>query len=260
MISAFLFITEVLVVLLLKKNINHICYADVICLIALSSSEMQQPLNICHTYSTEHSLLYNGNKSFSMCFKPSTIKFTTPWLFLAGIKILIVTHCKYLGVIVSEHNSDNDLKRQIKKFYANANMLIRKFSKCSVNIKCYLLKTYCSTMYCSALWFNSTKSALTKLKIAYNNSYVDYLVYQNYSSANEMFVNLGILSLGELLRKFVFSLKTRISVSHNSCLQSIYNSEIPLFSKIWAWWDIILTIKIFFFYHICVNLYSILYY
>ena len=46
-----------------------------------------------------------------------------------------------------------------------------------------------------------------------------------------MFVNLGILSFDELLRKFVFSLKTRISVSHNSCLQSIYNSEIPLFLK-----------------------------
>ena len=46
-----------------------------------------------------------------------------------------------------------------------------------------------------------------------------------------MFVNLGILSFGELLRKFVFSLKTRISVSHNSYLQSIHNPEIPFFLK-----------------------------
>ena len=56
-----------------------------------------------------------------------------------------------------------------------------------------------------------------------------------------MFVNLGILLFDELLRKFVFSLKTRISVSHNSCLQSIYNSKILHFSKIWAWWDVMLT-------------------
>ena len=48
------------------------------------------------------------------------------------MKILIVTHCKYLSVIVSERNSDKDLKRQMRKFYANANMLIKKFSKCSV--------------------------------------------------------------------------------------------------------------------------------
>ena len=161
-------------------------------MIALSSSAMQQ-LNICHTYSTEHSLLYNGNKSFSVCFKPSTIKFTRPWFFLAGMKIPIVTHCKYLGVIVSEINSDNDLKRQMRKFYANANMSIGKFSKCSVNIKCYLFKTYCSTIYCSALWFNSTKTALTKLKIAYNNSFRRLLGLAKCNTANEMFVNLGIL-------------------------------------------------------------------
>ena len=107
---------------------KHLCYADDICLIALSSSAMQQLLNICHTYSTEHSLLYNGNKSFSMYFKPSTMKLTRPWFFFAGMKIPIVTQYNYLGVIASEHNSDNDLNRQMRKLYANANMLIRKFS------------------------------------------------------------------------------------------------------------------------------------
>ena len=123
----------------------------------------------------------------------------------------------------------------IESLYRNGDTdFSRKFSKCSVNVKCYLLKTYCSTMYCSALWFNSTKTALTKLKIAYNNSLRRLLGLPKYNSASEMFVNLGILSFGELLRKFVFSLKTRISVSHNSCLQSIYNSQIPLFSKIWG--------------------------
>ena len=55
------------------------------------------------TYPTDYSLLYNGNKSFSMCVKPSTIKFTRPWFFLADTKIPIVIHCKYLGVIVSGH-------------------------------------------------------------------------------------------------------------------------------------------------------------
>ena len=66
-------------------------------------------------------------------------------------------------------------------------MLIRKFFKCSVNVKCYLFKTYCSTMYCSALWFNSTKTALTKLKIAYNNSLRRLLGLPKYNSASEMF-------------------------------------------------------------------------
>ena len=70
-------------------------------------------------------------------------------------------------------------------------------------------------MYCSALWFNSIKTALTKLKIAYNNNLRRLLGLLKYNSGSEMFVNLGILSFGELLRKYVFSFKTRISVSHN---------------------------------------------
>ena len=44
--------------------INHLCYADDLCLISLSSSGVQQLLHICREYATEHPLLYNGSKSF----------------------------------------------------------------------------------------------------------------------------------------------------------------------------------------------------
>ena len=54
-----------------------------------------------------------------------------------------------------------------------------------------------------------------------------------------MFLNLGIIPFGELLRKFVFSVKTQISVYHNSCLQR--NSS--FFLKIWVWWDVILALR-----------------
>ena len=90
--------------------------------------------------------------------------------YLGEMLIPKVTQCKYLGVIIPDHNCDLDLKRQMRKFYTNANMLIRKFVKCTVDVKCYLFKTYCSTLYCSAMWFDSTKSAMKKLKVAYNNS------------------------------------------------------------------------------------------
>ena len=51
--------------------INHLCYADDLCLISLSSSGMQQlhVLHICNNYAAEHQRLYNGSKSFSLCFK-----------------------------------------------------------------------------------------------------------------------------------------------------------------------------------------------
>ena len=131
--------------------LNHLCYADDMCLISISSSGMQQLLNVCHSFSIEHSLLYNGTKSYSLCFKPNSIKFKRPGFYLGEMLIPKVTQCKYLGVIISDHNCDLDLKRQMRKFYTNANMLIRKFFKCAVDVKCYLFKTYCSTLYCSAM-------------------------------------------------------------------------------------------------------------
>ena len=53
--------------------INHLCYADDLCLISLSSAGMQKLLDMCSTYAAEHLLTYNGSKSYSVCFKPKHI-------------------------------------------------------------------------------------------------------------------------------------------------------------------------------------------
>ena len=53
--------------------LNHLCYGDDLCLIRLSSYGMQQLLNICQDYATNHQLAYNGAKSFLLCFKDNTI-------------------------------------------------------------------------------------------------------------------------------------------------------------------------------------------
>ena len=43
--------------------LKHLCYADDLCLISLSSTRMQQLLKICQNYAMDHQLLYNGSKS-----------------------------------------------------------------------------------------------------------------------------------------------------------------------------------------------------
>ena len=35
-------------------------------------------------------------------------------------------------------NPDLDIKRQMRKMYDNVNPLLRKFSKCSVGVKCFI--------------------------------------------------------------------------------------------------------------------------
>ena len=143
-------------------------------------------------YATEHSLSYNANKSYSLCFKATAIKFERPTLYFGQMSIPNVTDCRYLGITISVKNCDLNLKRQKRRFYANTNMLLRKFVKCSPDVKCYLFKTYCCNLYCAPFWYDSNKTAMKNLKVAYNNSLRRLLCLPNHNSASSMFVNLSI--------------------------------------------------------------------
>ena len=192
-------------------------------------------------YATKHSLSYNASKSYSLCFKATTIKFKRPTLHIGQINIPNVTDCRYLGITISVKNCDLDLKRQMRKCYANANMLLRKFVKCSPDVKCYLFKTYCCNLYCAPFWYDSTKAAMKNLKVAYNNSLRRLLGLPSHNSASGMFVNLNIPSFGELLRKYVYSFKNRLESSENIIIRGIYLSQFLLQSGIWVWWRDILS-------------------
>ena len=79
-----------------------------------------------------------------------------------------------ISASVSVKNYDLDLKRQMRKCCATADMLLRKFVKCSPHVKCYLYKTYCCNLYCVPFWYDSTIAAMKSLKIAVIIVYVDY--------------------------------------------------------------------------------------
>ena len=63
-----------------------------------------------------------------------------------------------------------DVARQTRKFYLQANLLLRNFRHCSDQVKCVLFQTYCTNLNGCQLWFNSTKSSLKKLSTSYINS------------------------------------------------------------------------------------------
>ena len=156
----------------------------------------------------------------------------------------MIEQCRYFGTTISIKNSDLDLKRQMKKMYANDNLLLRTFSKCSVNIKCYLFKTYCSNLYCAPMWFDCTKTALTQLKVTYNNSLRRFMGLPWPNSASEMFLNLNIKSFGELFRVCVHGFRSRIIISRNFMLSSICNSSCSIASKLWGLWRTLLCVHL----------------
>ena len=126
-----------------------------------------------------------------------------------------------------------DVKRQTRTFYARANLLIRNFRHCTDKVKCYLLQSYCTSMYCSQLWFNLTKGSLCKLRTSYNTVLSRLLCISLPYSASQLLVSREILTFDELLRKSVYNFAKRIERSTNAIITSCLSLQpftcIPLF-------------------------------
>ena len=107
--------------------INHLCYADDLCLIRLSSSGMQHLLNICNEYATTQKLLYmyNGSKSFSLCFKKNTLKVSAPSFYLDQMKIPTVKQCRYLGIKFL-HKTLISIKKADEKIVCKCKLIVEK--------------------------------------------------------------------------------------------------------------------------------------
>ena len=103
------------------------------------------------------------------------------------------------------------MKRQLWSLHARANTLIRKFTKCSLEVT--LLKSYRTSTYCSHLWANYSKV----------NRYV--LCYKKRDSASMMLVGNEVDNFQTIIRKYVYIFMNPVVSSSNAivkCLSS-YN-------------------------------------
>ena len=84
------------------KRINHMLYADDLCIVSLSSAGLQNLLSICDKYCASHSITFNVKKSVCMFFKSSVNKHCDyANVYLSGNHIDFVQEVKYLGVFLN---------------------------------------------------------------------------------------------------------------------------------------------------------------
>ena len=135
------------------------------------------------------------------------MKYTHP-VILNNNVLPYTTKCKYLGHIINNNlTDDDDIARQKSCFYAQANVLARKFRFCSSGIKNVLFHSYCGTMYTSSLWCKFKKQSLKSVN---NNSFRILHHVPSRCSASFMFVSNHIKSFNELTRSSIFSLLRRL--------------------------------------------------
>ena len=108
-------------------------YADDLCIVSLSSAGLQKLVSICDEYCASHSITFNVKKYVCMFFKCTVNKHCDKsTVFLSGNQIDFVQEDKYLGVLLNPSMKMSiDVSRQTRKFYAQANMLLRNFRYCS---------------------------------------------------------------------------------------------------------------------------------
>ena len=66
---------------------------------------------------------------------------------LKGVTLHVVATYKYLGNYISDYLSDDDdINRQRRTVYVQGNIILRKCSMCSLEVKFTLFRSYCPCM------------------------------------------------------------------------------------------------------------------
>ena len=78
--------------------INHVMYADDICLLAPSTSPMQSLFDVCYGCGSDTNSLFNPIKWVCTIFKPKAYKLYLPPVFIGSDVRKYVAESKYLGL------------------------------------------------------------------------------------------------------------------------------------------------------------------
>ena len=117
------------------------------------------------------------------------------------------------------------LKKQFSRQNAVGNMLVRKFSFAPIEVKIQLFKSNCYPIYGCALWHHSFQNSIRKLTVSYSDTFMCLINVHRYTSSSLAFAMNATDHINVVLRKFAYSLMSRVVVSPNSIVTAIVNSD-----------------------------------
>ena len=146
----------------------------------------------------------NVSKTVCMVFNPKSrskiVSQSFPALHLGSQPLQYVPNFKYLGHKLMNTNMDDaDIQREITNMFIRTNLLLRKFSKCSVNVKTVLFKSYCLCLYDASLWKRFNAGTLAKLRSCYNRCIKLFFGYKCRDSMTNIFLQLRLPTFDTVL-------------------------------------------------------------
>ncbi|KAJ2946144.1 hypothetical protein O0L34_g5075 [Tuta absoluta] len=199
---------------------NNISYADDMVLLSASVGGLRELINICETHVNRLGLKYNVDKSKIMVFKSrSDCPTEIPPIKLRGEPLEQVQCFKYLGHIVTpDMKDDTDIERERRALSVRANMIARRFARCSKEVKITLFRAYCTSFYTSCLWLSYTQKSYSALRVQYNNALRTLLRLPRFCSASGMFAAASMDCFYATMRKRAAGMAGRARDSRNSLL------------------------------------------
>jgi len=184
--------------------LNILAYADDMVLICPSWYAMQSLIAMLDLGASNYDMPCNTAKTVRMMFSPKdkrkTVSRVFPNFVLNGADVHFVSDFKYLGFQLSVNQSDDaDVMREISAMFTRTNILIRHFSKCSVDVKTVLFRSYCLSFYGTALWEKCTVRMKNRMKSCYNRCIKLFFGFSKFHSVTNMLLELGFLSFDTVL-------------------------------------------------------------
>jgi len=150
---------------------------------------------------------------------------------------------RYLGYIiqsnkkwnVDELSDEDEIMKRSGELYKRAYMLRSKFSKCSLEVKKYLFKSYLSNIFCTSLWVLN-KTQYNKIRVSYNNAFRIICGFRKDCSAIEMFIDHNIRDFRSMRKIAIYSLAGRNLMSKNTIIDFVSDSSIHLDSRLSVLW------------------------
>ncbi|XP_053617732.1 uncharacterized protein LOC128679476 [Plodia interpunctella] len=203
--------------------VNNLSYADDMALLSASVCGLRKLVEICEKYACGHGLLYNVKKSQCMVFRAGTnCPRDVPPVRISGTPLQWVSQFKYLGHIIAADLKDNaDIDRERRALSIRANMIARRFARCSRQVKIALFRAYCTSLYTCSLWADYTKRSYNDLRVLYNNAFRVILGLPRFCSASGMFAEARTDCFHAAMRKRSASLVRRVRTSSNVILNMI---------------------------------------
>ena len=202
-----------------------ISYADDLVIMAPSQHSLQKLLDCVCMRLNDLSLTINGSKTKIVVFgrknKVSSAKFYINKEILENVDSI-----KYLGVILqSDLGNRLDIERLERAFLRQAFACLNKYSNFPINVKTFLFKTYCMSLYGCQLWDNlkGCSNNMAAIKVSYHKAIKRILGLPFRSSSHQACVTAGFHTLNHKVNYKMFSFGYQIQKSSSPCIRSIKN-------------------------------------